>query len=72
MAKAQQLETMDDLEHGVEEAIAACDGDTRAAVRALLVISEFLERELETLAAMVSNGYARGRITARSGSTRTH
>jgi hypothetical protein len=72
MAKAHQLATTDALEHGVDEAIAACDGDARAAVRALLVIIELLEREQETLATMVSNGYARGRIAARKGSSRTH
>jgi hypothetical protein len=36
-----------DLDAGVEAAIAACDGDARAAVRALLVASSFLEAELE-------------------------
>ena len=72
MAKAQQVEMMDSLEHGVDEAIAACDGDARAAVKALLVIIELLEREQETLATMVSKGYARGRIAARRGSTRAH
>ena len=61
MAIAHQLQTMDDLEQGVDEAIAACDGDPRAAVRALLVIIELMEREQETLAGIVSNGYAGGR-----------
>ena len=72
MVKAHQLETMDALEHGVDEAIAACDGDARAAVKALLVIIELLEREQETAATMVSKGYARGRIAARKGSSRAH
>ena len=72
MAKAHQLATTDALEHGVDEAIAACDDDARAAVKALLVIIELLEREQETLATMVSKGYSRGRIAARSGRTRTH
>ena len=72
MAKAQHLETMDALERGVDEAVAACDGDARAAVRALLIINEFLERELETMAAMVSTGYARGRVAAHRGSSKAH
>ena len=72
MAKAHQLATMDALEHRVDEAIAACDGDARAAVKALLVIIDLLDREQETVATMVSNGYARGRIAARSGRTRAH
>ena len=72
MANALQLETTDALEHGVDEAIAACDGDARAAVKALLVIIELLEREQETVATMVSKGYARGRITARKSGSRAH
>ena len=72
MAKAHQLATTDALEHGVDEAIAACDGDARAAVRAMLVIIELLEREQETVATMVSKGYARGRIMTRSPRSRAH
>ncbi len=72
MAKAHHLATMDTFEHGVDEAIAACDGDARAAVTALLVILELLEREQETLATMVSKGFSRERIAARSGRIRTH
>jgi hypothetical protein len=72
MAKAHQLATTDALEHGVDEAIAACDGDARAAVRARLVIIDLLEREHETVATMVSKGYARGRITARKAGSRVH
>ncbi len=72
MAKAHQLATMDALEHGVDEAIAACDGDARAAVKALLVIIELLEREQETVATMVSKGYARGSIRARKAGSQAH
>ena len=72
MAKAHQLATTDALEHGVDEAIAACDGDARAAVKALLVIIELLEREQEAVATMESKGYARGQIMTRTARTRTH
>ena len=72
MAKALHVETTDALERGADEAIAACDGDARATVKALLVIIELLDRELETLAAMVSNGYARGRIASRKAGSRAH
>jgi hypothetical protein len=45
------------LEAAVDQAIEACGGDAREAVKALLIANEFLERELET---QVSRGYMRG------------
>ncbi|WP_091892219.1 hypothetical protein [Bradyrhizobium sp. Rc2d] len=45
------------LEAAVDEAIAACGGDMRATIRALIVANEFLEKELET---QVSRGFMRG------------
>jgi hypothetical protein len=45
------------LEAAADQAIAACRGDAREAVKALIVANEFLERELET---QVSHGYMRG------------
>jgi hypothetical protein len=51
-----------DLDAGVEAAIAACDGDARAAVRALLVASSFLEAELEAVRAQLSRGFTRGKF----------
>jgi hypothetical protein len=45
------------LEAAADQAIAACGGDAREAVKALLVANEFLENELET---QVSRGYMRG------------
>jgi hypothetical protein len=47
----------DQLEAAADQAIAACGGDAREAVKALLVANEFLEREME---AQVSHGYRRG------------
>jgi hypothetical protein len=47
----------DQLDAAADQAIAACGGDTREAVKALLVANEFLEREME---AQVSRGYMRG------------
>jgi hypothetical protein len=35
------------LEAAADQAIAACGGDAREAVKALLVANEFLEREME-------------------------
>jgi hypothetical protein len=45
------------LEAAADQAIAACGGDAREAVKALLIANEFLENELET---QVSHGYMRG------------
>lgn len=41
------------LEAATDQAIAACGGDAREAVKALLVANEFLE-------AQISQGYVRG------------
>ena len=49
----------------VDEAIAACDGDPRAAVRALLAANDFLIAEIERLRALISTGFARGRLSLR-------
>jgi hypothetical protein len=54
----------DRLEVATDQAIAACGGDARNAVKALIVANEFLEAEVKQLQAAVSNGYARGRLEA--------
>lgn len=51
-----------DLDAAADQAIAACGGDAREAVKALLVANDFLEAQLEELRAKVSTGYARGRL----------
>jgi hypothetical protein len=53
----------DPLEAAVDEAIAVCDGDVRAALRAALVYNEFLERKLDMMRGMVSSGYSRQKIS---------
>ena len=55
-AEAQQLDA------AADQAIAACGGDAREAVKALIVANEFLERELAT---QVSHGYMRGVLHGR-------
>jgi hypothetical protein len=45
-----------------DQAIAACGGDAREAVKALIVANQFLETDLEKLKGAVSMGYARGRL----------
>jgi hypothetical protein len=39
-----------------------CDGDARAAIRALLVVNSYLEAEVERLEKAVSLGYGCGRV----------
>jgi O-glycosyl hydrolase len=52
----------DALEIATEQAIAACDGDVRATVRALIVANGMLEAELRDMHGAASRGYARGRV----------
>jgi hypothetical protein len=54
--------TDEEIEEAVCQAIAACDDDARAAVRALVLANLYLEAEVERLAEAVSRGYARGRL----------
>jgi hypothetical protein len=51
-----------DLDVAADQAIAACGGDAREAVKALIVANDFLEAQLDELRAKVSTGYARGRL----------
>ena len=51
----------DALEVATDQAIAACDGDVRATVQALIVANGLLEAELGEMYAATSKGYARGR-----------
>ena len=55
----------DQLEASADQAIAACDGDAREAVKALIVANHFLETDLEKLKAAISTGYARGKLVPR-------
>ena len=60
--KSQPSSKPDRLEVATDQAIAACGGKARDAVKALIVANEFLEEEVKQLRAAVSNGYARGRF----------
>jgi hypothetical protein len=51
-----------DLNLAADRAIAACGGDAREAVKALLVANDFIKAQLEELLSSVSAGYARGRF----------
>ena len=58
------------IEVEVDEAIAVCGGDARAALRATLIANACLEAEIERLAEAISTGFARGRV--RRPSTKSH
>lgn len=64
-----QPENADDagLEVAVDQAIQACDGDLRAAIRALILANNYLENEVAELMKAVSHAYARGRFQTYSG-----
>jgi hypothetical protein len=61
------IEEDDGLEPSVDQAIAACGGDVRATIRALIVANEYLESEVGELMKAVSHAYARGRFQTYSG-----
>ena len=61
-SKESEAETAALLKAEVDEAIATCGGDVRAALRATLVANTYLEAEIERLTAAVSSGFARGRM----------
>lgn len=53
------------IDSDVEQAIAVCDGDAVAALRAALIANAFLEAEVERLTAAVSSGFTRGKVAKR-------
>ena len=57
----------DRLEATTDEAIAACGGDVRAALKAMIVANEFLESEVSELMKAISHAYVRGRFHTYSG-----
>jgi hypothetical protein len=69
MSSHPQPDPTDDagLESAVEQAIAACGGDLRATIRALIVANDYLENEVAELMKAVSHAYARGRFQSYTG-----
>jgi stage V sporulation protein SpoVS len=57
----------DRLEVAVNEAIGACGGNVRDALKALIVANEYLESEVCELMQAVSQAYARGRFKTYTG-----
>jgi hypothetical protein len=61
-SKKSEAETAALIEAEVDEAIATCGGDARAALRATLIANAYLEAEIERLTEAISTGFARGRM----------
>jgi hypothetical protein len=57
----------DRLEVAADQAIAACGGNARDAVKALIVTNEYLESEVGELMKAVSHAYTRGRFQTYNG-----
>jgi hypothetical protein len=55
------------LEAAADQAIAACGGDMREAIKALIVANDFLETEVTELMRAVSQAYVRGRFKPYNG-----
>jgi hypothetical protein len=58
---------VDALEVAINQAIAACGGDARAAIRALILANDFLKNEVSELMKAVSHAYVRGRFQSYTG-----
>jgi hypothetical protein len=52
------------LDIAADQAIAACGGDMRSTVRALILANEFLEYELCEMFKAVANARPRGKVPA--------
>jgi hypothetical protein len=65
-SQANSLEESE-LEAAVDQAIAACEGDLRATIRALIIANNFLESEVSELMKAVSHAYTRGRFHTYTG-----
>jgi FAD/FMN-containing dehydrogenase len=56
-----------ELDAAIDQAIAACGGDLRAAIGALIVANNYLEAEVEELMKAVSRAFVRGRFGTYTG-----
>ena len=65
--RQQNTQDVDGLEAAVDQAIAACGGDLRSTIRALIVANDYLETEVGELMKAVSHAYVRGGFHTYSG-----
>jgi hypothetical protein len=55
MSRTDPNRLIDEYEQDVDEIVAACDGDVRAALKALLLVNERLENALQLLSAKLAD-----------------
>jgi hypothetical protein len=51
MLRANTSDYLDEYEQDVDEIVAACNGDLRGAVKALMLVNEQLEERLQRISA---------------------
>jgi len=51
MSRVRTIGLLDQYEQAIDEVVAACDGDVRDALRALMALNERLELQLERVSA---------------------
>ena len=59
---ATALQKTDRYETATEQAITACGGDIRAALKAALIAMTMMESELSDVYASISHGFTRGKL----------
>jgi hypothetical protein len=50
------------IQSAIEKIVAACDGDLHGALRALMLVNEHLEGELEAMYASMEAGWLSARV----------
>jgi hypothetical protein len=61
MSATPSLSDNSHYEQACDQAIAMCDGNLRSTIKALIMVNEYLEAELEALQVAVSAGCAPGK-----------
>ena len=62
MSASPTLSDNSHYERACDQAIAMCDGNLRSTIKALIMVNEYLEAELEELQTAVSAGCVPGKF----------
>ena len=63
MSASPTLSDNSHYEQACDQAIAMCDGNLRSTIKALIMVNEYLETELEELQTAISAGCSPGKFT---------
>jgi hypothetical protein len=55
MSRSNTSSLLDQYELAIDEIVAACDGDVRGALKALMLVNEQLEQRLERISAQLDD-----------------